>query len=115
MLSVRKRMHIKQISHVYGVMYSKEKEEKPIFSKCANKLFLKYNQLNGYNQLTSTMTLLKQSSSVNHRIIESKNCSGWKRPPRSSTQPYNPNSNNPLLNHVPEQHSQMVFKHMQGW
>jgi len=24
-------------------------------------------------------------------------------------------SNNPLLNHVPEHHIQMVFKHIQGW
>jgi len=26
-----------------------------------------------------------------------------------------PNSNNPPLNHVPEHHVQMVFKHIQGW
>jgi len=26
-----------------------------------------------------------------------------------------PNSNNPPLNHVPEHHIQMVFKHIQGW
>ena len=26
-----------------------------------------------------------------------------------------PNCNNPLLNHVPEHHIQIVFKHIQGW
>lgn len=69
MLRMRKR--IKQISHVYRLMYSKEKKkkEKPKHRNCANKLFLKYNQLNEYNHITS-LTLLKQSFSMNHRTKE---------------------------------------------
>ena len=52
------------------------------------------------------------SGSWREQSIESQNCSGWKRPSRSlspsSTQPYHPNPNNPLLNDVPEHHIQTV-------
>ena len=33
----------------------------------------------------------------------------------TTTKPYYPNSSNPLLNHVPEHHIQMVFKHIWKW
>ncbi|KAK4832342.1 hypothetical protein QYF61_021871 [Mycteria americana] len=50
-----------------------------------------------------------------HRITESQNRIGWKRPLRSSSPTVNLTLPRPPLNHVPKHLIQMSFKYLQGW
>ncbi|KAK4815422.1 hypothetical protein QYF61_001410 [Mycteria americana] len=51
----------------------------------------------------------------NHRITESQNHIGWKRPLRSSSPTINLTLPKPPLHHVPKHLIQTSFKYLQGW
>jgi len=53
--------------------------------------------------------------SQNHRIIELLRLEKNFKIIKSNHSLTIPNSNNSPLNHVPEHHIQMIFKHIQGW
>ncbi|KAK4831485.1 hypothetical protein QYF61_017986 [Mycteria americana] len=55
------------------------------------------------------------TESQNHRITESQNCIGWKRPLRSSSPTINLTLPSPPLHHVPKHLIQTSFKYLQGW
>ncbi|KAK4829773.1 hypothetical protein QYF61_006572 [Mycteria americana] len=56
-----------------------------------------------------------QRLSQNHRITESQNRIGWKRPLRSSSPTVNLTLPRPPLHHVPKHLIQTSFKYLQGW
>ncbi|KAK4824091.1 hypothetical protein QYF61_010602 [Mycteria americana] len=55
------------------------------------------------------------STDQDHRIIESQNHLGWKRPLRSSSPTVNLTLPSPPLNHVPQHHIYTSFKYLQRW
>ncbi|KAK4822811.1 hypothetical protein QYF61_020094 [Mycteria americana] len=56
-----------------------------------------------------------RDSCKNHRITESQNRIGWKRPLRSSSPTVNLTLPRPPLHHVPKHLIQTSFKYLQGW
>ncbi|KAK4828029.1 LOW QUALITY PROTEIN: hypothetical protein QYF61_022806 [Mycteria americana] len=58
---------------------------------------------------------VKRRTGRHHRITESQNCIGWKRPLRSSSPTVNLTLPRPPLHHVPKHLIQMSSKYLQGW
>ncbi|KAK4824801.1 hypothetical protein QYF61_019469 [Mycteria americana] len=59
--------------------------------------------------------VVTQVQDPNHRITESQNRIGWKRPLRSSSPTVNLTLPSPPLHHVPQHLIQTSFKYLQGW
>ncbi|KAK4809752.1 LOW QUALITY PROTEIN: hypothetical protein QYF61_008873 [Mycteria americana] len=59
--------------------------------------------------------ILKCPMITDHRITESQNRIGWKRPLRSSSPTINLTLPSPPLHHVPKHLIQTAFKYLQGW